>query len=85
MKDSMLQKRLVGFVKFTGLKKRVIRKWFARFRVENFSVKNTERLGDSRTVVTDKITTLDASDDQRNPKNSWNVARKRCGAPQRCR
>jgi len=32
------------------LKERVVRKWFARFRVGNFSVKNAERSGCPRTV-----------------------------------
>jgi len=40
------------------LKKRVIRKWFARFRVGNFSVKDAERSDRPRTVDTDKITNL---------------------------
>jgi len=33
-------------------------KWFARFRVGNFNVKDAKRLGRSRTVNTDKITIL---------------------------
>jgi len=43
MKDSTLQKRLVGFVYgLDALKERVVRRWFATF--ENFSDKNAERL-----------------------------------------
>lgn len=40
------------------LKARMLRKWFACFRTENFSVKNAEWSGRPPTVDTDKITTL---------------------------
>jgi len=39
-----------------ALKERVIRKWFARFRIGNFSIKEAERSGHLRTV--DKIIIL---------------------------
>lgn len=41
-----------------ALKERMVRKWFARFRAGNFSVKDAERSGRPRTVDTDKIVTL---------------------------
>jgi len=56
-----------------ALKERVIRKWFARFLVGNFSVKDAERSGHPRTVDNKIITLMNAnptSDSQRNPGNS---------------
>jgi len=45
-----------------ALKRTYDPEWFARFRVENFNVKNVERLGRPRMMDTDKITTrLDAN------------------------
>lgn len=41
-----------------ALKERVVRKWFARFRAENFSVKDANRSGRPHTVDTDEIITL---------------------------
>jgi len=55
-----------------ALKERMIRKWFARFRV--FSIKDAERSSRPRTVDTDKTTTLlDTNSHQKNPGNSWYI------------
>jgi len=41
-----------------ALKENVVRKWFVRFRVENFNVKNAKQSSRPRTVDMNKITTL---------------------------
>jgi len=82
MKDSMLQKRICEVYGPDTLKERVVRKWFARFRVGNFSVKDVERLDRLRTVDTDKITILVDANPHLTVREIQEilVARKRCDA-----